>query len=246
MKLIQCNIQGRRHIDKVTNLLQLHQPDVVCLQEADKQMISILHANGYMTRFLPIVKRQVLEGLEDEGVVLASKVMQNIEEYYYYLPSDGVVLQRRSSRRETTAQGYIIADCVVGGVVYRVCTTHFTWTAKGAVPNSYQKVDIQLLLNKLSAQTAHILCGDFNIPRDISPLYDVLCEQYVDNVPTRYASSLDKRHHRLGTVTSRSHLFTRFMVDYIFTQTLYEAKDVELIFDVSDHAAIVADISRSD
>lgn len=33
------------------------------------------------------------------------------------------------------------------------------------------------------------------------------------------------------------------MVDYIFTQPPYDVKNVKLVFGVSDHAAIIADIS---
>ncbi|MFN3188270.1 MAG: endonuclease/exonuclease/phosphatase family protein [Candidatus Paceibacteria bacterium] len=242
MKLLQCNIQGRKHIDKIQNLLETHNPDVVCLQEADGEIISVLIKLGYTTKFLPIIKRQAPEGLVDEGVVLAARDMQNVEERYYYFPTGGITLQNDALHRETTAHGYIIGDCNVGGANYRICTTHFTWTARGDIACQDQKDDMKTLLGSLSGELAHILCGDFNIPRGFNPLYGELCAYYEDNIPLSYTSSLDKNFHRMGNVASRSHLFTHFMVDYIFTQSPYRAENVELIFGVSDHAAVVADV----
>lgn len=242
MKLLQCNIQGRNHIAKVTNLLEDVSPDVVCFQEADEKILSVLSIQGYATKFLPIIKRQTVDGLVDEGIVLAARCIQNIDTQYYYFPPRGIDTQNKALHRETTAQGYIIGDCVVDGVQYRVATTHFTWTPRGDVASPEQIEDMESLLLKLGTQPAHMLCGDFNIPRGFNPLYTDLTAHYIDVVPVQYKSSLDKTFHRMGNVASRSHLFSHFMVDYIFTQPPYRAENVELIFGVSDHAAIVADI----
>ena len=242
MKLLQCNIQGRKHIDKITLLLELHNPDVVCFQEADEKILKILAIKGYETRFLPIIKRQGAEGLIDEGVLLAAKDLKNVKEHYYYLPTNGITLQNYALHRETTAHGYISADCVVEGKIYRIVSTHFTWTARGNIASLEQIQDMQSLMFELDTELPHILCGDFNIPRGFNPLYNDLVARYTDAIPAHYTSSLDKTFHRMGNVASRSHLFTHFMVDYIFTQTPYRAENVELIFGVSDHAAVVANI----
>lgn len=242
MKLLQCNIQGRQHIDKITHLIEAHQPDVLCLQEADAKILNVLTEQGYTYHFLPNIKRQVPEIMITEGVVLAAKEMQNVQEHYYHYPKNGIVLQNKSLYRETTALGYIMADCLVDDVSYKIATTHFTWTARGDIACEDQKADMDALLAQLSTEPEHILCGDFNIPRAFNPLYKVLVDKYVDTIPEQYKSSLDKTFHRLGNVASRSHLFTHFMVDYIFTQPPYRAENVELIFGVSDHAAVVADI----
>lgn len=242
MKFLQCNIEGQKHLDRITSLLETQNPDVVCLEEADEKIIAILVAKGYTTRFLPIMKRQVSEELVEEGVVLAAKNIQKVDEVYYWFPADGITQQNQARHHETTAHGYIMADCLVSGVIYPVCATHFTWTARGDIACDYQKEDMKALLADLSTKSPHILCGDFNIPRGFNPLYETLIEQYIDAVPVQYTSSLDKNYHRMGNVASRSHLFTHFMVDYIFTQPPYRAENVELIFGVSDHAAVVADI----
>jgi endonuclease/exonuclease/phosphatase family metal-dependent hydrolase len=51
-------------------------------------------------------------------------------------------------------------------------------------------------------------------------------------------------HHRIGHLPEKQNLFTDYMVDYVFTQAPYTAHDVELVFDLSDHAAVVATISK--
>lgn len=242
MKLLQCNIQGRQHIEKIAQLLTTHSPDVVCIQEGDEQISRVLASKGYEIKFLPIVKRQSPEGLVDEGVILAAKHLKNVEERYYYFPPGGIAIQNHAKHRETTAHGYILADCVVGAMTYRVCTTHFTWTARGDIACVHQKQDMQSLLTQLHTKPPHILCGDFNIPRGFNPLYQELTTKYTDTIPAHYTSSLDKANHRMGGVASRSHLFTHFMVDYLFTQPPYRAENVELIFGVSDHSAVIADV----
>jgi len=242
MKLLQCNIEGRKHITAIKNFISLHNPDVICLQEADEKIITVLKSSGYTISFMPILKRSILEGLIDEGVVLAARNMKNIEEKYYYFPLGGITVQDSARHRATTAHGYIMADCVVGTEIFRVCTTHFTWTARGDIASEHQKEDMKSLLSELTTQPPHILCGDFNIPRGFNPLYQDLARQYVDTIPKHFTSSLDKTFHRMGGVASRSHLFSHYMVDYIFTKPPYRAENVELIFGVSDHAAVVAEV----
>ena len=68
---------------------------------------------------------------------------------------------------------------------------------------------------------------------------------YTDTIPANYTSSLDKTLHRKGDDPSRAHLFTDFMVDYLFTKPDYQASDVRLEFGISDHAAVVATISKT-
>ena len=88
------------------------------------------------------------------------------------------------------------------------------------------------------------MCGDFNIPRHYNPLYDELTKYYVDNIPLSYISSLDPTLHYAGSHPDKKMLFDSYMVDYIFTQTPYTATDVRLEFSISDHAGVVAHISK--
>jgi hypothetical protein len=64
-------------------------------------------------------------------------------------------------------------------------------------------------------------------------------------VPAHYRSSLDNNLHRLAEKPELAHLFTDYMVDYLLVQPPYHAHDVRLEFGVSDHAAIIATLSRN-
>jgi len=241
-KLFQCNIEGQNHLVRIKDFIISYQPDIICSQEADQVMISILNDLGYQTEFLPIIKRQQSAGDIEEGVVLAAKILHSSKAVYYYLPENGLQVQNHARHRETTAHGYITGTIELENSLYKITTTHFTWTQRGDIACQNQKTDMPALLNKLAAEAPHILCGDMNIPRHFNPLYQKLTEYYVDAVPTSYKSSLDATFHRLGKILSRQHLFTNFMVDYIFTQAPYTASDVQLHFGLSDHAGITATI----
>lgn len=241
-KLFQCNIEGQKHLVRIKDFIINYQPDIICLQEADPVMISILNDLGYQTEFLPIIKRQQQNSDIEEGVVLAAKTLHSSKAVYYYLPDNGLQVQNHARHRETTAHGYITGTVELRGSLYNITTTHFTWTQRGEIACQHQQSDMSALLNVLATEPSHILCGDMNIPRYFNPLYQKLTEYYVDAVPTDYKSSLDATYHRLGKILSRQHLFTNFMVDYVFTQAPYTASDVQLHFGLSDHAGITATI----
>lgn len=243
MKLFQCNILGRQHLDKLEDNIINLSPDVICLQEADNKAIEILEKYGYQTIFILVTKRKYDGELVEEGVVLASKQIVSHHSCYYYKPKEGFREFDKGHFRDTTAHGYIIGDCLVDGQIYTVATTHFTWTPRGDIASEDQKSDLKQFMLLIEKEKPHVLCGDFNIPRHQNPLYEVLLTKYTDTIPARYKSSLDKTYHRLGQVASRAHLFTHFMVDYVFTAPPYKASNVKLIFGVSDHAGVVADIS---
>ena len=62
----------------------------------------------------------------------------------------------------------------------------------------------------LEPRPPHVLCGDFNIPRKISPHYKDMVSGYTENVPATYQSSLDKNHHRLKDNVDKKTSFRYF------------------------------------
>ena len=84
-----------------------------------------------------------------------------------------------------------------------------------------------------------------NIPRHHNFLYEKFLEQYKDNIPAEYKSSLDKSMHLFGNDSEKNVLFTDYMVDYIFSQAPYRVQNVRLEFGISDHAAVIADVFKS-
>ena len=241
MKLITLNVEMKKHYDKVLPFRESEDPDVLCLQEAPEEMATMLQELGYTTSFLPIVLRPNADNVYPEGALLAAKSpLHHVSAEYYFKPHSTIQLENNSLKRESYAAGFIIADIKE----CKVATTHFTWTPNGADPNEDQKEDLPKLLSMLKGYGPHILCGDMNIPRHHSPLYEDLLLQYTDNVPPKYKSSLDKSIHRLGDLPEKANLFSDFVVDYVFTQPPYRAENVRLEFGLSDHAAVVADIFK--
>ena len=63
-----------------------------------------------------------------------------------------------------------------------------------------------------------------------------IAKKYKDNIPPHYVTSLDRKLHRAG------HL--ELMVDGLFSTSEYLLDHVELRSGVSDHCAIIAELSR--
>jgi len=240
MKLISLNLEGKHHLDTVLPFLETESADVVCLTEAAQDMQPWLEARGYFVTFAVMVHRNH-DGLQFEsGVMLASKSAHTAEIFYYRQPATGIMQFEKDNKRGTISQAAIFAT--IGD--FNLATTHFTWNPVGETADENQTTDLAALLAYLRTKPPHILCGDFNIPRHYNVLYKELITQYTDTVPTSYSSSLDAVHHRAGKSPDLQKLFTHFMVDYLFTQAPYQVSNVRLQFDISDHAAVLADVTQ--
>lgn len=243
MKLISINIEGDKHLNRVLPFVSHELPDILCLQEVTRPTFSQLETMGYSCIFLPLTRRLYRDELLEEGIALCTHTpVQNIQLYYYRGAETGLEIFRDDRINETYKNGVLSASVTLGEKSFTVATTHFTWTPDGELPSAEQINDMDVLLSHIETLEPHIICGDFNIPRNHNVLYKRLTERYTDSVPMTYASSLDASLHRLGSVPEKQHLFTSFMVDYIFTQPPYTACDVRLEFGLSDHAAVVATI----
>lgn len=245
LQLVNCNVEGWKHGDRVRAMLQEVQPDVVCLQEAPAgyiETISLQQDFPYQL-FAPIVLRQATGGDPfPEGVLIASKLpFETYSVEYYHRPHQHLRVFDDNQKRDTIDQVCLFVQ--IGS--FAIATTHFTWTPNGNAPCEYQRTDQSRLLAWLATQPPHLLCGDMNIPRHHNPLYEQFLTQYIDAIPELYASSLDATFHRLGSDPTRAHLFRDFMVDYVFTQAPYEALNTTLRFGVSDHAAVIGTIVRA-
>lgn len=246
MKLINSNVEGMRHLKLIEDFLVRENADVVCLQEANEKHENILKSLGYYTSFLPIQIENRDNEMLPEGIMVGSKQPPKTKSQYYFSPHKELQLGDVKNMRGTYRQGYISAEVMTDSVTYIIVTTHFTWTPNGEIPNQNQIEDTEILLSLLRNEKPHILCGDMNIPRHHNPLYARFLEYYTDSIPKEYKSSLDKTYHRLGNDPEKDVLFNDYMVDYVFTQPPYNARNVRLEFGVSDHAAIVAEIEKID
>lgn len=243
MKLITINAEGEKHLDRILPFIEREAPDVVCLQEIFRTHLPRFEALGYTTTFLPMV-RKILDGVHtDFGVVICSRhPISNIRPIHFHDTSGEIHNFDTEHKVLAVNNPSLIVTVTCDGKEYRIGTTHFTWAVDGRISSESQVRDMDTLLTFLKTEEPHIMCGDFNIPRNINPLYSRLIEHYTDTIPLSYSSSLDKNLHRCGTDPERQHMFTSFMVDYIFTQPPYSASDVHLEFGISDHAGVIATI----
>jgi len=245
MKLISLNIESDLHLDLIKPFITEQSPDVLCLQETPDFIQEFLHTLGYKTTFAPMVLRERGQGDFFEGIILASKHTYVAKTTYYHGSAEEVCVQAPQDVH-TCSNPLVKAVVTIDNTNYDVATTHVMVTPDG-LTRPYQITAITRLLKILSQQEPHVLCGDFNIPRGINDQYERFLESYQDMIPNLYGSSLDKDRHKAGRTPTHelnAPIFDTYMVDYIFTQPPYTASDVRLEFGVSDHAAVVATITR--
>lgn len=243
MKLITLNVEGNRHRAQVAAFLAEQAADVVCLQEANRHHEAALAGLGYGVTFLPFFLKDYGDEVLPEGCLIATRTPAEGKGAYYHRAGPGIVLYDIARMRETTAYGYVFVTTEIGGTVYRIATTHFTWTPDGAQPNDFQRRDLDVMLGMLAAEGPHVLCADMNIPRGYSPLYDRLAGTYRDEIPADVRSTLDRSRHRLGARPDKQILFERYVVDYVLSQPPYRVRTVRLAFGLSDHAAVIAELA---
>lgn len=234
IKVVSVNIEGDNHFDTVLALLEREKPDVLCMQEVyqvDLPLFISKFAADYRYLQLSTVSepnpyRKATKGVE--GIVIFSKLPINEfgSLYYESVPADVTVLD---SRPEGSRRGLIWIDVEQGGKIYRIATTHFTWSWKGEV-TSLQRNDMKNLLQNLSTVMPSLLCGDFNAPRG-NQIFDTLASHFVDTIPVEVTTTIDQRLHRVTGI--------QFVVDGFFTAAGYTASDVRVVDGVSDHCALV-------
>lgn len=144
--------------------------------------------------------------------------------------------QRSADLKEKPHELYVPAITVkvqFNNQKYFITNTHLTVTEQGESTNYCFQQAIKLA-NYLEKYPDMIICGDFNSPRGGS-VFDYFCKLYKDNIPKKYKTSLDQNLHRVKKL--------KFMVDVLFSTKSYKIKRVKLINGVSDHMAVVAEIS---
>ena len=244
LKLISLNIERHKHLDLVEKFLAQRMPDVVCLQEVfEHDLERLARAFGATsTAFEPMgrLPEELPPGVM--GVAILSRVPIRKMRAHYYAGIPGVLNDAIIGNKLTFQQLnklVLTVELEKEGKPFRIATTHFTWTPDGA-PDEFQRAHILKLLTVLEGLGEFVFCGDLNAPRG-GEIFDMLSAKYKDNIPPHYETSLDISLHRAGK--SRPHELENKMVDGLFSTPAYLASGVELVPGVSDHMAIVADIT---
>lgn len=243
LKIISLNIEGTRHHDRVMSFIERHSPDCICLSEAPLSMTDTLFRNGYFVTFAPMSYDNPVAPDETLGILFASKLVATTTTHYY---TSKYQTPRKNDKHDSHSKSYpLISSTIdVAGTIYSIVTIHLYYTSNGEA-DAEQTKSVASLLEYLRHLPPHILCGDFNMPRGYNSNYDGFTKTYTDTIPLIYTSSLDRTLHRAGARTDlNAPIFDIYMVDYIFSLSPYIVTDVRLEFGVSDHAAVIANISK--
>jgi len=244
VKLISLNIEKSKHLDIVVPFLETQMPDVFCVQEIYESSVAIISAalGGAEHIFIPMTGRPRENPPEIQGVGIFSRLPIRKREVKYYVGTSNPVpdsMQNDPTTYNLNNRMVIICDIEKYGKIFRIATTHFTWTPDGN-PSEAQRTDMRTLLDILHEVGEFVLAGDFNAPRG-GEIFAKLTSRYKDNVPARYETSLDISLHRAGK--TRPQELADKMVDGILSTPAYRVSNVEMISGVSDHCALVAEIS---
>jgi endonuclease/exonuclease/phosphatase family metal-dependent hydrolase len=241
IKLISVNLERDNHYNTVLPFLDKEKADVICLQEAPESFSEHLKQRGYFTFFAPMAVFPLVDSLGAVGILVATKLPQFSHSQYFHRSDELITEYDYDNVEQTLSLAYIMTSLKTPSGNFAIATTHMIDTRDGK-ENPLQTKAVKSMLEKLRSEPEHLICGDFNMPRGFNNLYKVVTEEYRDEIPEEYQSSLDKNLHRLGNTGVADHIFKDYMVDYIFTKPPYLVKDIHLEFGVSDHAAIVANI----
>lgn len=245
IKLISINAEWGKHHETIFPFLEKERPDVLCLQEIFQDELPIYEKltgmKGFFKPecFFPVSGENSTKKLF--GPAILTKYDSNFDFKYivgeendipnFAKPEDSY--KERNITNIVLIWGDIKAE---DGSIYRIATTHFTWTPEGAT-TEYQMEDIRKLKNTLEEKLQNfVLVGDLNAPRG-QEAFDLLAKNFKDNIPLEYDSSLDDEIHRLKGSK-------RYVVDGLFSTPIYSLSNVRLESGMSDHRAVVAFIEK--
>lgn len=241
LKLISLNIERCKHLHLNIPFFEKEKPDILCLQEVLEEDFKWIKDNlGFKDGFFV---PQVVKCLtcsrsgkcETSGIAILSVYPFITHKFeYYWKPNEELLEENLTNKRSTNAQAVLYATVNDGEKDYTFANTHFTWT-EGGHANVDQQMDFENLFKILEPLKEYVLCGDFNAPRG-KEIFSLFASKLKDNIPLNYHSSIDGKLHRAGDIP--------FMIDGLFTTPFYKAENVKLVSGVSDHLAIVGDISK--
>lgn len=245
IKLVSINIQGDNNKETVLPFLLKQSADVVCIQEIFEEDIKMYEeALGMKSFFKPIMYRESFKNGGERDKLFGPAIFTNHKTIYNYeyivgVESDIPIFAKpEDSTTERNISNIVLlwADITIpGDSIYRISTTHFTWTPDG-MTTPYQIEDTTKLIKTLDENLKDfVLVGDLNAPRG-KEAFAMLAQKYKDNIPLEYESSIDPKLHRVQGLIH--------MVDGLFSTKEYEVKDVKLIEGISDHKAVVANIQK--
>lgn len=241
MKIVSLNIERNKHLKSVLDFLKKESPDVVCLQEAMRDSVEEMakKLDMYVT-FAPMA---ILSGFEEStemkkfGVSILTRSEHKVLGKHYYQGTSKLQVYK-NGKWNNSFHSFIsrvapVVSFLKDDKEFVISTTHFTYTPDG-FPDEWQRNSSDNLINELLRYKDIILCGDFNVPRG-NEIYDKFKNNFTDNIPQKYDSSIDPELHRVHSL--------KRMVDYIWTRGKYSVSDIYFKSGISDHMAILGKIN---
>jgi endonuclease/exonuclease/phosphatase family metal-dependent hydrolase len=236
MKLLSINIEDTKHISTVTALITKEQPDILCLQEVcEKNLEDFSRLIGGTYSFAAMAYKDTLDDRIGVAVFTALPVVYTT---HLLKEADKTLTSYVDASFEDRfrSQSYYALEALVtdaDGCEYRFYTIHLPVTEGGST-SDFQLEVVDSLLSTLAQHEDAIVAGDSNAPRG-GEAFSRITAKYRDNIPLNYTTSIDGSLHRAGAL--------QHMVDVLFTTPAYQVMNVRFIDGVSDHYALVAEVS---
>lgn len=241
LRIVSVNIERSKHLDRIVPFLKEQNADVVCIQECMERDVPLFEEIiGPKLIFTPLCIFLARPPVEEEGVyaqaIFSRLPVRSRLEKYYAGEYEPLTLFGEDSEEmiARVARALSVVEIEKNGTIFKVATTHFTWSKNGE-PTEEQARDLVTLFALLDEQKEFVLTGDFNAPRG-RETFDTLARKYKDNIPAHYTTSIDGDLHRAGQLS--------LMVDGLFTTRAYSATDVYLQDGISDHLGVSATINK--
>ena len=240
IRFLQLNIENIRHLERISTFLSANTFDVVCFQELREQDIPLFEEILSMKCFFaPMMLRTstVPEGApEGVGIFTNLPIQKNSKEYYWGNGDVSVKFDTTNALTKRNTQSYVLVWCdvVKDGEVFRIASTHFTWTPNGQADDA-QREDTESLFKLLENAGEFVITGDFNAPRG-RETFTKFAERYTDNIPPEYTTSIDGDLHRDGPL--------ELMVDAVFSTSSYKVSEVKRECGLSDHCGFTGIIEK--
>ncbi|MBI5004977.1 MAG: endonuclease/exonuclease/phosphatase family protein [Candidatus Lloydbacteria bacterium] len=234
ISLISLNVEHSKHLDAIKAFLERETPDVFCAQEIlDCDIPFFEKIAGPLVCFAPMLMLSREPKPVFWGVAIFSQLPVRAYEATYYHGDKNHIRMYDKKNPSAASRVFLCADIEKDASIFRIGTTHFTWTSDGQADDA-QRRDLNALFRALDTAGGIALTGDFNAPRGWE-IFSALSERFKDNIPPRYDTSIEGSPHRNSI---------KRMVDGLFTTPAYEARDVDMVSGVSDHYAIRALIRK--